>query len=36
LEVESKKLVDIATKVGAYDYNEKAQTLTFNESDFAR
>lgn len=36
LEVESKKLLDIATKVGAYDYNEKAQTLTFNESDFAR
>lgn len=36
LDVESKKLVDIATKVGAYDYNEKAQTLTFNESDFAR
>jgi hypothetical protein len=36
LDVEAKKLVDVTTKVGAYDYNEKTQTLIFNESDFSK
>lgn len=36
LSVEQKKQEGINVKVGEYDYNEKSQLLTFNESDFAR
>lgn len=36
LSVEQKKQEDVSVKVGEYDYNEKSQTLTFNESDFAK
>ncbi len=36
LDVQSKKQENVSVKVGEYDYNEKTQTLTFNESDFAK